>query len=364
MTEQTHPGLEERGGPADGGEADRSTRIPTPGGVSRQLGELRLGRFSGLFIFCIVFATFSIWVPGTFLTAVTFRTIAGTEAITGILAISLLFMLSSGSYDLSAAQNVGFSALLCASLMYRTHWSPLEAVVATLAVGALIGVFNGLLIAWIQIDSFIATLGTSSLLLAGAEIVGNGQYLGPLPTSFVNATAHTPLGIPIVTLYLVVIALVAWYVLEHTPVGRRIHASGANRDAARLAGVPTTRYVFICCVATAVGASIAGILLASQLGSVNQTAGPSYLLPAFAAAFLGTTQLKPGRFNVWGTLIAIYLLGTGVQGLNLVGGPLWVTDLFNGLALLIAVGSAIVIERRRGRRERANLTLPEDAGEL
>ncbi len=322
-------------------------------GAAKKLGDLRLGRFSGVVIFVVIIITFSVWVPDTFLTAVTFKTIVGTQAITAILAVSLLFTLASGTYDLSAAQAVGFTALICSAFMSRSpHWSPVVAVLATLGVGALIGMCNGALIAGLGMSSFIATLGMSSLLLALAELIGNGQYVGPVPNSFAKITAPTPLGIPITALYLLGLAIVAWYVLEHTPLGRRIHASGANVDAARLAGVPTKRYVFGCCMATSVGASIAGVLLASQLGTINQTLGPSYLLPAFAAAFLGTTQLKLGRFNVWGTLLAIYLLGTGVQGLNLVGGNLWVTDLFNGLALLIAVGSALIIERRRGRRER------------
>ncbi len=321
--------------------------LPSPGHIAGGLGRLRMGRFSGLAILALVILIFSIWIPGTFLTATTWKTIVSTQAITAILAVALLFTLASGTYDLSAAANLGLSALICGALMSRApHLSPVVAVLATLAVGAVVGTFNGLLVAWLKMDSFIATLGTSSILLAAAEIIGNGQYVGPFPASFTRLTAHAPLGIPIIALYVLVLAIIAWYVLEQSPAGRRIQSCGANRDAARLAGVKTTKYVFLCCIATAVGASIAGILLASQLASINQSVGPNYLLPAFAAAFLGTTQIKTGRFNVWGTLLAIVLLGTGIQGLNLVGADLWTTDLFNGVALLVAVGVSLLLERK------------------
>ena len=161
--------------------------------------------------------------------------------------------------------------------------------------------------------------------------------MGPFPVSFRALTAGNVFGLPVLTLYLLVIAVVLWYFLEHTPWGRRIYATGANPDAARLAGVRTNSFLFWSFVISGTGASVAGVLLASNLNSVSESLGPQYLLPAFAAAFLGITQLKPGRFNIWGTVLAIYLLGTGVQGLMLAGADLWVTDVFNGLALLIAV---------------------------
>jgi ribose transport system permease protein len=121
--------------------------------------------------------------------------------------------------------------------------------------------------------------------------------------------------------------------------------------------VPTRRYVFLSFVACGTIASVAGILLASQLGSVSQTIGPSYLLPAYAACFLGTTQLKPERFNIWGTMIALFLLATGVEGLQLSGAQLWVTDMFNGVALIGAVSVAVVTERRRAHVEIAAVEL-------
>lgn len=321
-------------------------------GMRFSLPQLQLGRFSGLFIFVGIFCVFALWVPDSFLTASTWKTIAQGQAITAFLAIAILFPLAAGAFDLSAAQNMGFSALVCGALMSReTQLDLVPAVALTLLVGATIGALNGLLVGIVKLDSFIATLGTTSLLVGAAAIVGNGEYLGPLPGSLTFLTSGALFGVPVLTVYVIVIAFLGWYVLEHTPLGRRVYATGANRDAARLAGIRTTRFTFWSFVICGTGASLAGVLLASNLNTVNQSLGPQYLLPAFAAAFLGTTQLKPGRFNVWGTLLAICLLGTGVQGLQLAGADLWVTDVFNGVALIGAISIALLMQRVRGKRE-------------
>jgi ribose transport system permease protein len=339
-------------------------RLPTfPAlGLSKVTRRLGFARFSGLYIWAGFIVLFGILTPATFLTTDTLKSVASEQAITGILALAVLVPLSAGAFDLSAAQNLGLAAVGSGWLMSNVHVSPLLACVMTIGFGALVGTANGFLVTVVGVNSFITTLGMSSVLLAIAEGIANGNYFGPFATSFANLTSGAPLGIPIVFIYLLIVAVVAWYVLEHTPVGRRLHACGANQDAAKLAGVATRRYVFLSFVVAGAIASTAGVLLASQLGSVSQTIGPSYLLPAYAACFLGTTQLKPERFNVWGTMIALYLLATGVEGLQLVGGQLWVTDLFNGVALIGAVSVAIVTERRRAHVETTAVDLSELEG--
>ncbi|MFJ8025701.1 hypothetical protein [Streptomyces sp. NPDC096311] len=142
-----------------------------------------------------------------------------------------------------------------------------------------------------------------------------------------------------------VLAGVIWFVLEHRPVGRYMYATGSNAEAARLAGVRTNRVIFGTIVCTALIATIAGIVVTSRIATGSPTIGPPYLLPAFAAAFLGSTQIRQGRFNVLGTLIAVYALATGVKGLQLAGAPFWLPDLFNGIALLVAV--ALSVRRRQ-----------------
>ncbi len=314
---------------------------------TRVTGELH--RFTGVGLFLLVIAIFSLWVPTTFLTSVTLKSVASDQAISLILAVGLLFTLSAGQYDLSAAQNLGLAAVIDASIMVKGGYSPGVAFVVTVLLSAAIGLVNGVIVSKVGVNSFIATLGMSSVLLALTSLISGDNFIGPVPSGFQAIVSSSPLGLPILTWYAVALALVVWYVLEHTPNGRRIYATGANPDAARLAGVRINRYVITSFVATGAFAGLGGVLLTAKIGQVSSSLGPPYLLPTFAACFLGTTQVKVGRFNVWGTVLALYLLATGVKGLQLAGSQLWVTDLFNGIALVGAVSVAVISQRRRRR---------------
>lgn len=305
-------------------------------------------KLSGIYLWIAIIVVFAIWIPHIFLTPQTAIGIAGQQAITVIVTLGLLFNLAAGGLDLSVAQNLGLSAVIVATLSTVGGWPAVPAAIAAVVVSTVIGLVNGYLVAHIKMNSLIATLGMSSVLLALTEIVSAQKFRGPVSSDFAQWTQWQPLGIPGITIYAVVLAFVAWYVLEHTPFGRRTYATGANPEAALLAGVKTHRYLLASFVITGFAAGLAGVLLASRIQSVGPTVGPSYLLPAFAACFLGTTQLKPGKFNVWGTVLAIYLLATGVYGLQLVGGQQWITDLFNGIALIVAVGISLLAARRAG----------------
>lgn len=327
-------------------------RVPEPRAISDLLGRLQLGRFSGIYFFAAIFLIFVIWVPDTFLTSVTWKTILISQAFIGILALGLLAPLATGMFDLSVAQTMGLCALVCGYVTTSgPHLGLIPAIGVTLAVGACVGVFNGLLCGYLGLDSLIATLGTTSLLTGIAALIAKGSYFGPFSPSMTRLTSGSVLGVPSIAVYMLVLAVIVWYVLEHTPVGRRAYATGANPDAARLSGVRIRRFRFWSLVSCSTIAAIAGILLASSLNSVNQAAGPEYLLPAFSAAFLGATQIKPGRFNVWGTVFALILLGTGIQGLQLAGADIWITNIFFGSALILAISTSLIIQRTRGRRE-------------
>jgi ribose transport system permease protein len=327
-----------------GGPAPRERLAAT---LAERLGRLRLGRFSGIYLILIFILIFGLWIPSTFLTVTTAQTIGNDQAITVILALGVLLSLSAGQFDLSVAQNLGLGAAICIKLIAVTHLAALVAVLISVAACTACGVGNAILVVNVGLDSFIATLGTSSVLLALTEIITANNYVGPTPQSFSSFVSWQPLGIPVLAIYAVVAAVLVWYVLEHTPVGRKIYATGANPDTARLSGIPINRYKACCLIATAFMAGVAGVLLAAQLGTVSSDVGPPYLLPTFAACFLSTTQLKPGRFNVWGMIVAVLLLAIGIKGLVLAGGPEWITDMFNGVALLVAVGLAVTFQRRR-----------------
>jgi len=323
------------------------SQVPAPRrGLAVRLG---LDRFSGVYVWGLFVLIYALWIPNTFLTIATVQSVAGDQAITGIVALGLVFALAAGAFDLSFATLLTMTSVICGSMMAVWHLASGLAILLTLAAGVAVGVINGLLVTKVGISSIVATLGMSSLIQAVIDKVTNGgQFISGFPASFTNLARPKPLGIPILAIYLIVLALIAWYLLEHAPFGRRLQATGAGPDAARLAGVSTDRMVFAGLIASSLGATIGGILVTSQIGSVSPTIGSGYLLPVFAAVFLGTTQIKVGRFNIWGTIVAIYLLATGVKGLQLGGGQGWITDAFNGAALLLAVSLAVLGQRRQG----------------
>jgi ribose transport system permease protein len=317
--------------------------VPGTSSQESQVSHLRrmlsFRNISAIYIFAAMFLLFSLWVPSTFLTSDTWRSILSQQALTALAAIALVIPLAAGAFNLAVGAEVGFGAILVAWLISKGMAAG-EAILVTMVTGALIGIVNGLLIVRVKIDSFIATLGMSSVLLAMIEwLSGNTQILN-LPVSFQNIATNQLFGIAHPVYFVVAVAVVVWYVLEKTAVGRRIYATGGNIDAARLAGVGVNRVLLGAFIAGGMIAALAGWLTSSQLAVGDPTIGPPYLLPAFAAAFLGSTQFRGGRYNVWGTVLAVYVLAVGVKGLQLAGAPVWIPDLFNGVALLLAVGLA------------------------
>ena len=319
--------------------------------VWRRLGHASVERFNGLLIWAAFLVVFAIWVPSTFLTSSTAQDILYQQSVTAIAALGILFPLAAGVYDLSIGTTLGLAAVVTARLTSQGHVGTVEVLAIALGLGLLIGLMNGLLVVGFGINSFIATLAMSSVLTAAIGAYTNGDFIASVPHSYQALTSHHFLGVPEVAFYVVVLALVAWYALEHAPFGRQLAASGFNPEASRLAGVSVGRLMLLGLIISATMAAAAGALLTSQLGTATPDTGPPYLLPAYAAAFLGSTQLKPGRFNAWGTLIAILLLATGVKGLQLAGASNWVTDLFNGVALMVAVGLSVAKRRERPLRQ-------------
>jgi ribose transport system permease protein len=291
-------------------------------------------------VFVVIFVVFSLWVPETFPTWDTWKALLDSQAVTALLAVGLVVALSAGAFELAVGAELGFGAILVAWLLSEQGVPIVPAIALTLLAGAFIGLLIGLLVVRARIDSFIATLGVSSILLAMIAWVSSSQQILGLSPQFQEIGTTEILGVTLPVYIMLAVAIAVWYVLERTPVGRRVYATGGNIEAARLAGVRTGLVIVAALVSCALIASLAGILVSSRLGTGDPTIGPAYLLPAFAAAFLGSTQFRGGRFNVWGTVVAVYVLAAGVKGLQLAGAPIWIPDLFNGMALLIAVGMA------------------------
>ncbi|HET7050621.1 MAG TPA: ABC transporter permease [Solirubrobacteraceae bacterium] len=328
----------------------------TPQRAGRRKFHTGFDRFSGLYLWALFIIVFGIWVPNEFLTTSTLHSVAAQQAVTGMVALAVLIPLSAGLYDLSVGATANLSGILTVVLLNNHHWGVVPAILAGIVCGMAVGVVNSLVIVKLGVNSFIATLGMSSILSAMLVIVSsNSQPLPPTSTAWNNFTQTTIAGFQIVVLYLIILGFILWWLLAHTPVGRYLYAVGGNTEAARLSGVRINRWSTCSLLISATIAGLAGVMF-SSLNGPSLNFGPTLLLPAFAAAFLGSTQLTPGRFNVWGTLLAIYVLATGVQGLQLVSGASWLSDMFNGVALIVAV--ALSIKRSPsvlGQRLRARL---------
>jgi ribose transport system permease protein len=305
-----------------------------------------LDRFSGLYLGAFFIILFGVWTPREFLSITTVQVIASQDSVAALVALALLIPLVVGEFDLSVGFMANLSGLLATVLMLNDHIPVLLAILIAVAVGVIVGFVNGFIVVRLGVNSFIATLGMGSVLGALTTIFTGGQTPLPYTGSFwTDLTQVKVLGFQVVVLYLIVIALAIWWVLTQMPVGRRMYATGANRDAARLSGVRTRRLAWASLVASAGISGLAGVLFTSLTGP-SLTFGQTFLLPAFAACFLGATQIWPGRFNVWGTLIAIFVLAIGVTGLQLVTSVSWITDMFDGVALIVAVALSLTQQRR------------------
>jgi ribose transport system permease protein len=194
------------------------------------------------------------------------------------------------------------------------------------------------LVAKVKLNSFVATLGVGILVLGLTQwLTQDVTITGALPALFTDLGRNAVLGIPLPFVYVLAATAVLWVALEYTPWGRECYATGGNERAALLAGVRTERRTVQVFVFAALLAALSGGLSVMILGASSPTVGLGSLLPAFAGAFLGATSIRPGRFNAIGTLIAVYLVATGITGLQQEGAQPFVQQLFNGAALLIAV---------------------------
>jgi ribose transport system permease protein len=211
-----------------------------------------------------------------------------------------------------------------------------------------VGIINGLLVEAAQIDSFIATLGTGSILYAiSIAYTGGQQIVGQLPDGFTAINDMVFFGVPAPALYVLVLAVALWVGFEYLPIGRYIYAIGANPRAAQLVGIPKSRYVVFAFAASALITAFAGVVLGAKLQIGQSNVGPPYLLPSFVGALLGSTAFRLARVNVWGTIVAVILLSIGIAGIEQLGSSFYVEPLFNGTTLLIAVGLAGLTSRRQ-----------------
>jgi ribose transport system permease protein len=296
---------------------------------------------------------FSLIMPRTFPTLLTVQSILSDKAIIAFLALAEMAVISCAQFDLSVGFNVSLLHSLAVGLVVDNNlpWPLVFLIVIALGVG--LGVVNGLLVRVAKIDSFIATLGvgTISYGLAG-WYTGGQQIIGNLPYGFTALDQIRVLGVPFSALLLLAIAVAMWIVFEFLPIGRYLYVIGANERTAELTGIRVNRYVMATFMVSGLLTAIASLALAARIQVGQSNVGQEFLLPAFVGALLGATTVKPGRVNVWGTLVAVLILAVGISGIEQLGGAFYVESLFNGGALIVAVGMAGWASRRRLRASR------------
>lgn len=305
-----------------------------------------LRRYGLVVAWALLIIVFSALRPGTFPTTGNFEGIFGSQAVLLILAIGLIVPFSAGEFDLSISGVLGITLVLIGWLNVNHGWPIGLAILAALGLGLLVGLINAFVVVVIGVESIVVTLGMGTLL-TGIGIGINNQTATGLSDSLVTAVRTNVFGLPLGFYYGLGLTALAWYVLVHTPLGRYVYFVGAGRSVARLAGIRVDAIRAGSLITSALISSLAGVVLAGWIGAADPNIGPSYLLPAFAAAFLGATAVTPGRFNPWGTFAAVYFLVTGITGLELLGFSGWIEQVFYGGSLVVAVAFARLSGRRR-----------------
>jgi ribose transport system permease protein len=330
----------------DATESKPADRLP------RGARLIELAEASALPLLLVALVAFFWLLPASgaaFGTAANVRIILADQAILLVICLAILFPMVTNTWDFTPGATAGFCAIIAASVVHSSG-SVLLAVAAALGTGCGIGILNGLLVTRMRVNSVIATLGMTIIIAGFVQWRTDGNaLLAGIPQSVTNFGADTFLGIPMLMWVGLLLAAVAFYVLRRTIFGRDLHAIGSNRAAARLVGLRVERFVFTAYIIGGLLAACAGVLILARSGAGNPEVGPGYLLPAYAAVFLGATTITPGRWNVWGVVVAVLFLGALNSGLTLAGASSYVNSFANGLALFIGVGVANVLAHRRGR---------------
>jgi ribose transport system permease protein len=296
----------------------------------------------------LLIALFSALFPDTFPTLENANALIDNKAIIALLSLAVLAPMAAGKIDLTIGFGIVLWHILVISLQLNYHMPWQVAVFLVLLLGAGLGLINALLVEFAQIDAFVATLGTGTITYAIALwYTGGRQVVGPLPDGFYAIDGTHVGGLPISAIYVFVLSVALWLVFDYLPLGRFIYAIGANPRAAALNGISVRKYVTLSFVVSGAMTAFAGVVLASQLQIGQASVGLDFLLPALVGVFLGSTTIKPGRVNVWGTLVGVTVLAVGISGIQQLGADFYVEPLFNGVTLIASIGIAGYAQRKR-----------------
>ena len=302
-----------------------------------------------MLVLLCVFFTFLPATSETFPTVDNLRITLGAQAALIVIAMAALIPLICQEYDFSVGSIAGLSAVFAASYL-STGGSLLAALGLSLLIGLGVGLVNGVLVTRLGVNSVVSTLGTATLIAGLVSLKTDGKSIvSGIPDSLTDFVSGTWLGIPRGFYVALLVCVGVWYLLRQTPWGRYLAAIGDNREAARLLGANVRRRILTAYLITGAVAGGAALLLIGDTGTASPQVGPGYTLPAIAAAFLSVAAIQPGRFNVWGTLVAILFLGVLNSGLNLAGASPYINDFANGGALILGVALASLLGRNRQR---------------
>ena len=299
-------------------------------------------------VFVLVMVVFGILRPNSFFSTMNMNAVLVGQSVTAMLALAEMVPLATRQFDLSVGFHLGMAHVLMIGLQVQQNLSWPAAAAIVLVVALLVGALNGILITRFGIDSFIATMGLGTLLYGVSNwYSGGAQITGlNLPASFANLTEVIGY-IPLPAVYVAIVAVILWVVTERLPVGRALYVIGASPRAAELLGIRSKLHIGGAFVTSGLLSGVAGIMLASILGTGTPSVGPEYLLPAFASTLLGATSIHPGRVNVVGTLLAVLILAFSFSGVQQLGAAFYVQYFFNGGILIVAVGLSVYAAARR-----------------
>ena len=312
-----------------------------------------IGRYFLVIAFFALVALFSLLRPDSFFTASNFSGLFVNQIVVVFAAIGLIAPLIVGELDLSVGYVVGFGQALVVALMTLAGLSTPASILLTLLACLALGLLNGLLVVRFEINSLIATLAVGNILYGIVLWFTGGTILFQnVPEGFLMIAQAGFLGVPLPIWYGALLIATVEIVLQMVPIGRRMYAVGGNRRAALLTGIRVPRVVVGSFGVSALLCGMGGVIIASRLGSAQPELGPSFLMPAFASAFLGATTIRPGRYNALGTAVAVYTVAVIVAGLQQIGVPFWAENIVYGVALAGGVGLSRRLTRLREERAR------------
>lgn len=328
--------------------------VPTaPGGARADRLQDVANRYAIVGVLAVMIVVFSILLPDTFPTFDNLRVTLVTQAVLVIVAIGLTFTLATGEFDFTFGPLVAFGACFGGYLTSKHGWAFVPSSLVTVACCMAVGLINALFIVRLGVPSLIATLAVGMTILGVTLGFTSSNVVSPPAKPLTDFATSELFGLPYPVYLAFAVAAIAWYVYEHTPLGRYFYFVGEGRSAARLSGLPVDRVRVYALVITATVSGFAGLINFGRMGSADPNIGLTYLLPVTAAVFLGATAIRPGRFNAIGTVLAFYVLAVGVTGLEQLGADTWLESVFYGVALLAAVSFAVLL--RRGSASSLNL---------